>query len=433
MSIPTHDKIDIAVVGAGAAGLLAAARASQLGRRCVLLEKNRQAGVKILMSGGTRCNLTHATDHRGIIDAFGDQGPFLHSPLAALSPDDLVQLIEAEGVKTKVEPGGKVFPESDKAADVLAALLRRLARSRATLALDEPVLDVRRTDTGFELTTARRIIRAGKLIVTTGGQSYPGCGTSGDGYGWLERLGHTIVPLRPALTPLKTRCDWAKSLRGVAVKDTIVRVVQRDAGPGFPRADTGQRRRLPAGAIAERRGAMLFAHFGLSGPAVLDVSRIVAQHRRPRWLVLVCDFLPSENSESLAAHWQQLAASDGKQHLATPLRTRLPRRLVDALLDQAGLPPDRRLAELTRPERTALIRALKETRIPVTGTLGFPKAEVTAGGVALGEVDSRSMQSKLVANLFVAGEILDLDGPIGGYNFQAAFSTGWLAGESAAA
>lgn len=429
--------LDVVVIGAGAAGLLAASRAAELGRRVLLLEKNRKAGVKILMSGGTRCNITQATDSRGIIEAFGEQGRFLHSPLAALPPEAVVDLFESEGVATKVEETGKIFPTSDKAADVLTALLNRLRRSGATLALDEAVQGLRQRQDDracCEIVTNHRTIRTSTVIVTTGGQSYPGCGTTGDGYAWLQEMGHTIVPPRPALTPLKTRADWAKSLRGVTLSDVILSVVEEGADQEHLNAgkrSAGKKRR-PSGLLAERQGGMLFAHFGLSGPAVLDVSRAVATHARPRSLTLICDFLPSISSDDLAGQLKDQAAKSGKKQIAGLLDNGLPRRLVDALVEQAGVPAERRAAELTRDERVALVRCFKQLPIPITGTLGFEKAEVTTGGVALGEVDSRTMQSKLVPQLFLAGEILDLDGPIGGYNFQSAFSTGYLAGESAA-
>src|SRR5438128_7608568 len=184
---------DVVVVGAGAAGLMAAIHAAERGRRTLLLEKNRKPGVKILMSGGTRCNITHATDNRGIVEAFGPPGRFLHSALAALSVDATVDFFEGEGVATKVEETGKIFPVSNKALDVLGALLRRLHRSGATLALQEPVRDLASTEAGFVVTTPGRVIGAGRVVLTTGGQSYPGCGTTGDGYTLAGRFGHTII------------------------------------------------------------------------------------------------------------------------------------------------------------------------------------------------------------------------------------------------
>jgi hypothetical protein len=407
---------DVVVIGAGAAGLLAAARAAECGRRVLLLEKNRRPGVKILMSGGTRCNLTQATDRRGIIEAFGKPGQFLHSALAALGPQDLIDLVEAEGVPTKVEETGKVFPVSDKAADVLGALLRRLERSGATLALGEPVLDLERTTEGFRVTTPGQVVTAPKVLITTGGRSYPGSGTTGDGYAWAARLGHTIVPPRPALTPITVSAPWATALQGVTVPDVALRVLDTQV-PG------------KACTLAQRRGSLLFTHFGLSGPVALDVSRAVSGHAEPTRLLVELDFLPGLAAGPLDELLRQESAGAGKKLLAGVLAEWLPRRLVEGLLVRAGLPPDRRAAGLSKPERLRLVQAVKRQQVPVAGTLGFKKAEVTAGGVSLDEVDSRTMMSKLVPNLFFAGEVLDLDGPIGGYNFQAAFSTGWLAGE----
>ena len=405
---------DVVVVGAGAAGLLAAIRAAEQGRRTLLLEKNRRPGVKILMSGGTRCNLTHATDNRGIVAAFGPPGRFLHSALAALSVEQTIDLFEAEGVPTKVEATGKVFPVSNKAADVLAALLRRLGRSGATLALQEPLRDLAWNPGGFSLTTPQRVLAARRLVLTSGGQSYPGSGTTGDGYGFAARFGHTIVPPRPALVPITVAAPWVADLRGITLPDVAVRVRNGDQ------------------TLASRRGSLLFAHFGLSGPVVLDLSRTVSGQPRPASLSLEMDLVPALNEAALDEHLRREALASGKKQLAATLPAEVPRRLGETLLAVAGLPPDRRAAALSRVERTRLVTCVKRLLVPVTGTLGFGKAEVTAGGVALDEVDSRSLRSKRLPDLFIAGEVLDLDGPIGGYNFQAAFSTGWLAGAAAA-
>jgi predicted Rossmann fold flavoprotein len=401
---------DVVVIGAGAAGLLAATRAAERGRRTLLLEKNRKPGVKILMSGGTRCNLTHATDNRGIVEAFGPPGRFLHSALAALSVQETIDLFEAEGVPTKVEETGKVFPVSNKATDALAALLRRLGRSGATLALAEPLLDLRRTEAGMVLTTPHRVVGANRVILTSGGQSYPGSGTTGDGYAFAARFGHTVVKPQPALVPLTVAAPWAVDLRGVTLPDVAVRILENGTS------------------LAARRGSLLFAHFGLSGPVALDVSRAVGKHPRPEALGLELDFLPAIKEPALDDMLRQEALASGKKQLAGVLAASLPRRLCDALLVLSGLCADRKAAALSKPDRARLVQAIKRLRVPITGTLGFRKAEVTTGGVALDEVDSRTMQSKRTPELFIAGEVLDLDGPIGGYNFQAAWSTGWLAG-----
>ncbi|MBI2824748.1 MAG: NAD(P)/FAD-dependent oxidoreductase [Planctomycetia bacterium] len=407
---------DVVVVGAGAAGLVAAERAASRGRTTLLLDKNTKPGVKILMSGGTRCNLTQATDARGIVEAYGPPGRFLHSALAALSPQDLVALVEAEGVPTKVEETGKIFPVSNKATDVLAAFVARLRRSPCELALQEPVVGIERAECGgFRLVTSRQTLSAERVIVTSGGQSYPGCGTTGDGYAWATRLGHTLVPPRPALVPITTPAAWVRSLSGITVPDAAVRVVE-----------PGDKPRV----LDARRGSLLFAHFGLSGPVVLDVSRHVSGHLRPQTLRLECDFLPMVGQADLDAQLKRQAAAEGKKQLLTLVPEVVPRRLAEALVREAGLAPESKAAELSKAGRAALVRAIKQASIPVTGTRGFAKAEVTAGGVPLAEVDSRTLASKIVPGLYLAGEVLDLDGPIGGYNFQAAFSTGWLAGLS---
>lgn len=413
---------DVVVVGAGAAGLMAAARAAERGRHTLLLEKNRRPGAKILISGGTRCNLTHACDRRGIIEAFGSQGAFLHSALSALGPAEIVALFEAEGVPTVTEPQtDKVFPASDRAQDVVGALVRRLERSGCTRAHEEPLMTLSHDGVLFRLATPARTLFAHNVVLTTGGQSYPGCGTTGDGYALAAGLGHPIVPPRPALVPLRTDAAWVTALRGITIADAGVRVVSAaDAAPGT---------RRPA-ILAERRGALLFTHFGLSGPAVLDVSFAVSAHAHPETLVLVCDFLPALRADALAAELAQACTSAGKRHAASVISGWVPQRLGEAILARLRLPADRRAAELSKADRAAIVEGLKGLPIPITGTLGYKKAEITAGGVALGEVDSRSMQSKLVPGLYFAGELLDLDGPIGGYNFTAAFATGFLAGQS---
>ncbi len=407
-------KFDVVVIGAGAAGLLAAARAAQRGRRVVLLEKNTKPGVKILMSGGTRCNLTHATDRRGIVDAFGRQGPFLHSALAALGPDEVISLFAGEGVATKVEATGKVFPVSNRAVDVLEALRRILSQSGAELRLGEAVRSLAADEKGFRVQTDRAELVAKAIILTTGGKSYPGCGTTGDGYAWAKQLGHKIVPPRPALVPLRSECRWVHQLSGVTLPDVQVRIVAGES-------------KKPA---SERRGSFLFTHFGLSGPAVMDVSRaITARPDADDWRA-VCDFLPAIHQEEIMAQLDTAARTSGKSPLATVVSQWLPRRLVETLLAEAKIDAQRPIAELSKTNRNRLFAILKQQSISITGSLGFKKAEVTAGGIDLREVDSSTMQSKHEPNLFLAGEILDLDGPIGGYNFQAAFSTGWLAGES---
>ncbi|HEY2837901.1 MAG TPA: NAD(P)/FAD-dependent oxidoreductase [Pirellulales bacterium] len=415
-------EFDVIVVGAGAAGLVAAERSATLGSKTLLLEKNRRPGVKILISGGTRCNLTHATDRRGIVAAYGPPGRFLHSALAALGPAELVALVEEEGVSTKIEPEtGKIFPASNRATDVLAAFVARLSRSPCEVALGEPVVELEREGEGFRLTTEKRTIHAARVIVTTGGQSYPGCGTTGDAYRWVTQLGHSLVPPRPALTPITTSDPWVTDLRGITVPDSSLRLVEPSEA-GIP----GGRPRV----LDTRRGSLLFAHFGLTGPVALDISRWISGHARPQSLRLECDFLPNVSPAALSEQLRADAASSGRKQLLSLIPELIPRRLAEAMLAEAGLSAETKAAELSKVGRAALAHAIKNLPIRVNGTRGFAKAEVTAGGAPLDELDSRTMQSKIAPGLFLAGEVLDLDGPIGGYNFQAAFSTGWLAGMS---
>jgi len=426
---------DVIVVGAGPAGLMAAIRAAERGRRTLLLEKNRRPGIKILLSGGTRCNLTHATDSRGIVAAFGPAGRFLHSALAALSPQQLVDLFEAEGVPTKVEEGGKIFPQSDRAADVLAALLRRLMRSGCSLACQQPLVQVERIDSGFRLLTAKQTLLAEKIILATGGRSYPACGTTGDGYRWAAALGHSIITPRTALVPVTSHAAWVKELQGITVPDVWVKVCSQRALTPCPSSERGEGSPCWTAAnlapyLAERRGSLLFTHFGVSGPAVLDVSRAISGHDQPQTLALLCDFLPTVGAEQIEAFLLSQSAAAGKRQVAGILAQLLPHRLAETLVELAAVSRAGRAADFTREDRRRLVQTVKHSAIPVAGTMGFRKAEVTAGGVCLEEVDSRTMQSKLVPNVYFAGELLDLDGPIGGYNFQAAFSTGRLAGES---
>jgi len=433
---------DVIVLGAGAAGLMAAARAAESGGRVLLAEKNRRPGVKILISGGTRCNITNArglrrlevvsgpidpaydrAESRGIRSiqqAFGANGAFLVPALRRFDVDATVRMFEEAGVATKVEGNGKIFPVSDRALDVLAALLRRLARSGASLRCLSPVLQIDRIeaessqDSGFAVRVPDGIITARRVIVAVGGSSYPGCGTTGDGYAIARRFGHTIIDPRPALVPLRVAADWVPSLKGLSLPD-VVASVHSAANE----------------TLAQRREAVLFAHFGLSGPAILDVSRAAGGRGESEQKVLRLDMVPALAREQLD-HRLQTSCRQGRRAVVTLLPEELPRRLAECLVPAAAIPLDRMGPDLSRDERQRLVATLKGLSLPIVGTLGFEKAEVTSGGVALHEIDQRTLESRLVPGLHFAGEILDLDGLIGGYNFQAAWSTGWLAGETAA-
>ncbi|WP_148598919.1 BaiN/RdsA family NAD(P)/FAD-dependent oxidoreductase [Aquisphaera giovannonii] len=430
---------EVAVLGAGAAGLFAAIRAADLGANVVVLERNRRPGVKILMSGGTRCNLTNARGlrrlevvsgpidaaynpalcrgTRAIQDAFGPGGPFLGPALRQLDVDRTVQLFEAEGVATKVEGNGKIFPATDRAVDVLDALVRRLGRSGASLRGHESVESLHPDEGGaggFRIGMAGGSIRARRVVLAMGGRSYPGCGTRGDGYRIGAELGHGIVATRPALVPIRVVPEWVASLRGLSLQDVTASVQERGGK-----------------LLQQRREAVLFAHFGLSGPAILDVSRAVAHHEGTEPLDLSLDLFPDQSREQVDARLQA-ACRHGRATVASIVGADLPQRLAECLVEAAGIPRSRTGPELSRAERMRLVRAMKGHPLTIAGTLGFEKAEVTTGGIRLEEVEPRTMESRIVPGLYLAGEVLDLDGLIGGYNFQAAWSTGWLAGEAAA-
>ncbi len=431
---------DVIIIGAGAAGLMAAGSAASRGKRVLLLEKNRKLAVKILMSGGTRCNITHNCDAKGIASAFGRQGKFLRSPLAALSPAEVIEKIEGQGVATKVESTGKIFPVSNKAIDVRDALVRLATEAGATILTEQPVVAVKSMPGAsstngsaattkhppslFQVQTETHSFVASRLLITTGGRSYPGCGTTGDGYAWAEQFGHSIAPTIPALAPVVCHLDWVHALKGITIEDVEFSIMP-------VHVEGKKRKRKPLHAC---RGPLLFTHFGFSGPTVMNLSRVISRAAagEPSELtniVLRCDFLPSTAVEDLIAKFRQQSQSTGRQAASSLLLPIFPRRLAEALLAQAGIAPTLRLAELSKQHTQSLVDVVKRTDFPIHGTLGFGKAEVTAGGVRLNEVDSRDMQSKRQPGLYLAGEVLDLDGPIGGFNFQAAFSTGWLAGQ----
>lgn len=425
---------DVAVLGAGAAGLFAAIRAAERGRSVIVLEKNRRPGVKILMSGGTRCNLSNARGLRnlrlisGPIDpaydpreargarsiqaAFGANGSFLGPALKAFGVESTVAFFEAEGVATKVEGNGKIFPATDRAADVLAALTGRLGCTGAKLLVHSPCLGVEAADAGFRIRVPEGEVAANRVIVAVGGLSYPGCGTTGDGFAIARHFGHRVVEPRPALVPLRVDASWVMDLKGLTLPDARATVSDPDGTT-----------------LLERREAILFAHFGLTGPAILDVSRAVARHEGPGRLTLRIDLVPETKAETLDATLQA-ASRAGKGQVVGMLPDTIPRRLADAVLSAAGLPAGRIGPELSREERKRLVSTIKALGIPVAGTLGFGKAEVTSGGVSLDEVRPENLESLRQPGLHFIGEVLDLDGLIGGYNFQAAWSTGWLAGDS---
>ena len=422
---------EVCIVGAGAAGMFAAIAASKKydsiaksKSSILVLEKNRKPGVKILMSGGTRCNITHATDEVGIANAFGNQGRFLRSALNSLTPQKIIEWIEERGVKTKREDTGKIFPVSNKAIDVRDAIWNEVA-GHCTCRTGVAVTSIEKTDDFFLVTTEDTIYQCQTLIIASGGQSYPGCGTTGDGYAWARQFGHTIVKPVPSLTPIKSLESWVHELSGVTCERVCISIHGEKKKSSHHQTTLDVRRQK---AMSQNPDSLLFTHFGFSGPAALNPSRFVAYSDQQNELEMQIDFLPNRNGEQLSSDLIELKSKAGQKELRSILHGELQRRLLEKLIQKTGLSSNATLSDLSHKSLRRIVTELKQCRIPINGTLGFKKAEVTAGGVSLKEIDSKTMQSKLVPNLYFAGEILDVDGPIGGFNFQAAFSTGWVAG-----
>jgi len=335
------------------------------------------------------------------------------------------------GVATKRESTGKIFPQSDRAVEVRDALQRDAIRAGVDLRLSCGVETVRRDGEAWRISTSRGELWCKHLIVTAGGRSWPGCGTTGDAYAWLTELGHTIVPTAPALVPLVGGPNWMHELSGLTLDDTVITVHPGALPAVTPSDQKPANEKRKAKPLLRRRASWLFTHFGYSGPAAMDVSRYVTTTPSPQDRPLTLDLLPAIDAARLEAELSRRDRDGGRRSVAAALAGHLPSRLATALARESGY--EDTLAGLPAANRRRLVALVKRLPIPVSGSRGFGKAEVTAGGVSLAEVDPKTMASRIVPNLTIAGEVLDVDGWIGGYNFQAAFSTGRLAAITAAA
>lgn len=420
---------EIVVVGAGAAGLWAAWRAAQAGRRVLLLEKTPRTGTKILASGGTRCNLTTTLDARPAAELFGPEGArFLATAFRTLPPGDVRRVFDELGVATVEAPLEKIFPASGRARDVRDALEHAARAAGVRIVCDAAVTRVERSSDTWELAVlgehgVESRVRAPRLVLCPGGMSYPKSGTTGDGYAWLRALDLPLVPPVPALVPLTSPAAWVHELSGIALQDVSARLVD------------AQGRVLGA-----RARPVLFTHRGVSGPGAMDLSTPVARaemrarergERSPE-LTLELDLVPDRSREELRALFIDAASRPGAPSLSRVLGLELPRRVLERVVVQAGLAPgDPKVNGLDKRARHELVEAFKSFRIPIDGTTGFDHAEVTAGGLALTHVEAGTLRVKGHAGLYVCGELLDLQGPIGGLNFQAAFATAELAARDA--
>jgi predicted Rossmann fold flavoprotein len=407
---------DVLVIGGGAAGMLAAWRAAALGARTRLLEKNPRLGLKIHISGGGKCNITHGGDMESLRRAFvPEEARFLRDSFRRFTNEAVLDLLRARGVMVHTRADGRVFPDSGRADDVVDALAWHLRSVGARLELGAPV-DGLVVD-GGRITSARlagRVLAARAVILAVGGSSYPKTGTTGEGYRWLRALDHPLVPLRAALAPIYLDGGRRPAYSGVALRDTLLRA------------------RRGGKELARWRGDVLYTHQGISGPPALGISRAVAWAMEQGPVNLEIDFVPDEAPEALSARLAAAHAEAGRRSLRALVSQWVPERLVPELLARAGLAPATPIHQLPRQGRSRLVETLKRWDLGSVGAVPLERGEVTAGGVALDDVDPTTMQSRKVDRLYLCGEILDIAGPVGGYNLQAAFSTGYVAGEAAA-
>lgn len=410
------DKVEAIVVGGGPAGMMAAGQAALAGATVTLLERNERLGKKLSITGKGRGNLTNTAGMEDFIACFGENGPFLYGALSRFNNDDLRRFFHGLGVPTIVERGGRVFPESQKASDLTAAMVRFMCRAGVRIIKGHRVTGIL-TDQGkvSGVTVDGKNFRAGAVVLCTGGASYPATGSTGDGYALAAALGHTVIPPRPALVPLETEEPWARKLAGLSLKNVAVQLL------------------VEGKILQEEFGEMLFTHFGLSGPVVLTLSRRVVQALdrglRPR---LQINLKPALTREQLDDRVLRDFAGSSRRKFVNSLGGLLPRRLIEPVVELSGIEPDRPVHQISRLQRQKLLETLTRLTLTVKGVRPLAEAIVTAGGVSTAEINPTTMASRLVRGLFFAGEVIDVDGGTGGYNLQAAFSTGRLAGLSAA-
>ena len=431
----------VIVVGAGAGGMMAAGRAAEMGAKVLLLEKTDGPGKKILVSGKSRCNLTNARDLKDFFAMYGPNGRFLHGAFHRFFRDDLLAFLSLYGVETKVERGGRIFPLSNDAADVVKAFCRYLADHGVKLRTSVSVKGIAVRDGRVEgVLTQEGLIPASAVILATGGAAWPATGSTGDGYRMAAAVGHTVTKLRPALVPLVViEVERAKSMQGVSLRNVRLTAFRGPAGaidPDLtPAKDIGrglEKRRRKGPVIESRMGEMLFTHFGIGGPITLLMSLSIVDALAEGPVSVAIDLKPALTAEELRVRLQRDFDSFGKRGFRSLLAGLLPHKMIEPFIEMTGIPADRPGHQISAAEREKLLGLLKALRFNIRGALPMTAAIVTAGGVALGEIDPRTMASRLVSGLFFCGEVMDIDADTGGYNLQAAFSTGFVAGEEAA-
>jgi predicted Rossmann fold flavoprotein len=407
---------DIAVVGGGAAGTMAAIRASQFNKNIILIEKNAAIGMKILMTGKGRCNITNTASIDTFVERFGKQGNFLRTAFYRFSNQDLVDFFESRGLKLKDERQGRVFPITDKARSITELLQKCLEKAKINSLYNSTLLGIKRKDGLFELNlNGGKMIYSKKVIVATGGLSYTETGSTGDGFRIAKHAGHTITPLRAALVPLRTKEAWVKELQGISLENICITFLT-----------DGKK-------IISGVGELMFAHFGVSGPLVLDLSgKVVDLLLERKEVKLLIDLKPGLDMAMLEKRLLNDFAKKGSAQLSSVMEGLLPKRMVPTLIRLSKLESTKKASQVTQNQRRVIAHMLKALPLTIAGALSVKSAMVTNGGISTKEINPRTMESKLLPGLYFAGEIIDGAAPSGGYNLQQAFSTGFLAGEEAA-
>ena len=407
---------DVAVIGGGPSGMMAAGRAAELGANVVLIERKEKLGRKLLMTGKGRCNLSHAEfQSKEFIKGFGKNGKFLLSTLSVFGVEDTISFFEKQGLKTKIERGKRVFPSTNKAHSVLGVLIKYLRKGKVTILPNVKVVSIKVTEgkVDYLFLSKKRKIKAEKYIICTGGKSYPTTGSTGDAFKWAKKLDHSVVSLKPALVPLRTKEKWVKEVQGLGLKNVEVSVFQ----------DNQKKERV--------FGETLFTHFGIGGPIILKMSKKVGELLGKGEVELRIDLKPALSFDELDKRIQRDFEKSSKKMFKNSLSDLMPSKLIPLVVRFSGIDGSKCASGITREERHELVKVLKGIRLRIVGLLDLSKAIVTSGGISLKEIESKTMQSKIIKNLFFAGEVVDLDGTTGGYNLQMCWSTGYAAGQSA--
>lgn len=408
---------DVLVVGGGPAGMMAAGRAAELGAKVVLLEKTYQLGTKLLLTGGGRCNITNNAGLKDFINAFGKNGKFLYRALTVFSNQDLIEFFSIRGVKMRTDLDGKVFPADDSAESILKILRKYITDNNVLVLHNTGVTRIIFQDgqvTGVQLADGR-VLESGKVIVATGGMSYPKTGSAGDGYKLAAECGHTIVPLKPGLIPLESDEKFIPELQGLTLKYIFISIV------------------VDGKVKAARQGDLLFTHFGVSGPDVLVLSRTAVDALdRGGTVELSVHLLPEYATPDFECYLQEELETRGAKTFSQYVKDILPDSLSPVFVRRCAVAPEKKCSMINREERKRIAQNFTDFRIHITQPRPLEEATVTRGGVALKEIDPQTMESHKVSGLYFCGELIDVDGLTGGYNLQEALATGYLAGMNAA-